>query len=52
MEPPQGLNLDEDTLEDYLGNNLARMIGIAPTAPPRTVEEAKARLAGKKPVAA
>jgi hypothetical protein len=52
MEPPQGLNLDEDTLEDYLGNNLARMIGIAPTAPPRTVDEAKARLAGKKPVAA
>lgn len=52
MEPPQGLNLDEDTLEDYLGNNLARMIGIAPTAPPRTVEEAKARLASKKRVAA
>jgi hypothetical protein len=52
MAPPQGLNLDEDTLEDYLGNNLARMLGIAPTAPPRTVEEAKARLAGKKPVAA
>ena len=35
-EPPQGLNLDEDTLEDYLGNNLARMIGIEPSAPPRT----------------
>ena len=27
-EPPQGLNLDEDTLEDYLGNNVARMIGL------------------------
>ena len=44
-EPPQGLNLDEDTLEDYLGNNLARMIGIEPTAPPRSFEEAQARLA-------
>jgi predicted TIM-barrel fold metal-dependent hydrolase len=52
MEPPHGLNLDEDTLEDYLGNNLARMIGVAPTAPPRTAEEAQARLASKKPVAA
>ena len=45
MEPPQGLNLDEDTLEDYLGNNVARMIGIEPTPVPRTVEEAKKRLA-------
>jgi len=44
-EPPQGLNLDEDTLEDYLGNNLARMCGIEPTARPKTVEEAKQRLA-------
>lgn len=43
-EPPQGLNLDEDSLEDYLGNNLARMIGIEPTPPPRSVEEAQARL--------
>ena len=43
-EPPQGLNLDEDTLEDYLGNNLARMIGIEPSAPPRSVEEAQAYL--------
>lgn len=34
-EPPQGMNLDEDTLEDYLGNNLARMIGIKPTPVPR-----------------
>jgi uncharacterized protein len=52
MEPPQGLNLDEDSLEDYLGNNLARMIGLKPSAPPRTVEEAKVRLAAKSPVAA
>jgi len=52
MEPPQGLNLDEDSLEDYLGNNLARMIGLKPSAPPRTVEEAKTRLAAKSPVAA
>ena len=43
-EPPQGLNLDEDTLEDYLGNNLARMIGLAPTARPKSVEEAQAYL--------
>jgi predicted TIM-barrel fold metal-dependent hydrolase len=44
MEPPQGMNLDEDTLEDYLGNNLARMIGLAPTAVPRNLAEAQARL--------
>ena len=45
-EPPQGLNLDEDTLEDYLGNNIARMIGLDPTPPPRSLEEAQARLKG------
>ncbi|RVG32287.1 amidohydrolase family protein [Sinorhizobium meliloti] len=45
-EPPQGLNLNEDTLEDYLGNNIARMIGLDPTPPPRSVEEAQARLKG------
>ncbi|MGK9283567.1 amidohydrolase family protein [Sinorhizobium meliloti] len=45
-EPPQGLNLDEDTLEDYLGNNIARMIGFDPTPPPRSLEEAQARLKG------
>jgi hypothetical protein len=28
------------------------MIGVKPSAPPRTVEEAKARLAAKSPVAA
>ena len=43
-EPPQGMNLDEDTLEDYFGNNLARMVGIKPTPPPRSLEEAQARL--------
>jgi uncharacterized protein len=43
-EPPQGLNLDEDTLEDYLGNNMARMIGLTPTPVPRTLAEAKERL--------
>src|SRR5437867_2400526 len=34
MEPPQGMNLDEETLEDYLGNNTARMIGLKPTPAP------------------
>jgi len=48
-EPPQGLDLDEDTLEDYFGNNLARMIGLTPTPPPRTHEEAEARLSGLQP---
>ena len=47
-EPPQGMNLDEDTLEEYLGNNLARMIGLAPSPRPQSVEEARAMLA--KPV--
>lgn len=48
-EPPQGLNLDEDTLEDYFGNNLARMIGLTPTPPPRSLDEANARLASAHP---
>ena len=26
--PPQGLGIDEDHLEDYLGNNIARLVGI------------------------
>ena len=47
--PPQGLNLDEDTLEDYLGNNVARMIGLPTTPPPRTFEEAQARFATPVP---
>ena len=42
------MNLDEDTLEDYLGNNTARMIGLEPTPPPRSVSEAEAQL--KRPV--
>jgi hypothetical protein len=44
-EPPQGLNLSEEVLEDYLGNNLARMVGIEPTPHPKTLEEARTRLA-------
>ena len=43
-EPPQGLSIDEDHLEDYMGNNIARLVGIQPTAPPATVEEAKQQL--------
>src|SRR5579864_7815403 len=42
--PPQGLNVDEDTLEMYLGNNVAKLLGIRPTNPPRSQEEAQARL--------
>ncbi len=44
-DAPQGLNLDEDTLEDYMGNNVARLVGITPTAPPRTLDDAKKQLA-------
>jgi hypothetical protein len=46
--PPQGMNLDEETLEDYLGNNVARMIGLEPTPAPMSFEEAQSRFA-KKP---
>jgi predicted TIM-barrel fold metal-dependent hydrolase len=42
--PPQGMNLDEDTLEDYMGNNVARMLGIKPTMAPKSMEEARVRL--------
>ena len=45
--PPQGMNLDEDTLEDYLGNNIARMIGLEPTPAPKTFEEAEQALGRK-----
>ena len=38
------MNLAEDGLEDYMGNNIARLCGIETTPPPRTMEEAKARL--------
>jgi hypothetical protein len=44
-EPPQGLNIGEDQLEDYMGNNIARLVGITPTAPPVDIEAAKAQLA-------
>ncbi len=43
-EPPHGLGLSEDDLEGYLGNNIAKLVGIDPTPPPRNLEEAKARL--------
>jgi len=42
--PPQGMNLDENGLEDYMGNNIARMYGIKTTWLPRNMEETKARL--------
>ena len=44
-EPPQGLSIEEDQLEDYMGNNIARLVGITPTAPPANVEDAKQQLA-------
>ena len=44
-EPPQGLGIGEDRLEDYMGNNIARLVGIQPTAPPESVDAAKAQLA-------
>ncbi|MFC0807726.1 amidohydrolase family protein [Ensifer sp. P24N7] len=43
-EPPHGLGLSEDDLEGYLGNNIAKLVGIDPTPPPRNLEEAQARL--------
>ena len=44
MDPPQGMNLDEDGLEDMLGNTIARLCDIRTSPPPRTQEEAQARL--------
>ncbi len=41
---PQGMNLSEDILEDYLGNNIARLIGLEPTKPPKDLAEAEKRL--------
>ena len=41
---PHGIGADEDTLEDYLGNNIARLVGIKTTPPPRDREDAEARL--------
>ncbi|NLZ41980.1 MAG: amidohydrolase, partial [Comamonadaceae bacterium] len=42
--PPHGIGTDEDTLEDYLGNNIARLAGIRTSPPPRNAEEARLRL--------
>jgi hypothetical protein len=50
--PPQGLDLSEEDLEGYLGNNTARLLGLEPTPPPATVEEARARLSGGTPASA
>jgi predicted TIM-barrel fold metal-dependent hydrolase len=43
-DPPQGFNLGEDDLEGYLGNNTARLLGLEPTPPPRSFDEAAAYL--------
>jgi len=50
-EPPQGLNLSEDDLEGYLGNNMAKLLGLAPTPPPKDRAEAEAYLRGEVPQA-
>ncbi|MEC4020794.1 amidohydrolase family protein [Streptomyces sp. H27-D2] len=42
--PPQGMNLSEEHLEGYLGNNMAKLLGLKPTPPPRNQEEAQLRL--------
>lgn len=42
--PPQGFDLGEDDLEGYMGNNTAKLLGLDPTPPPASVEEAKERL--------
>jgi hypothetical protein len=47
MDPPQGLNLSEEDLEAYLGNNAARLLGLAPTPPPVDEAQARAYLAGQ-----
>lgn len=43
-EPPQGLGISEEQLEGYLGNNIARLVGIDPTPPPKDLKDAEARL--------
>jgi predicted TIM-barrel fold metal-dependent hydrolase len=45
--PPQGFNLDAETLEGYAGNNTARLLGLDPTPPPRSFDEAMARLSDR-----
>ena len=36
--------LFEDFARKYLGNNMAKLLGLKPTPPPRNVEEAQLRL--------
>jgi hypothetical protein len=43
-DPPHGINLSEDDLEGYLGNNIAKLVGIDPSPPPRDLRDAQARL--------
>jgi predicted TIM-barrel fold metal-dependent hydrolase len=43
-DPPHGINLSEDDLEGYLGNNIAKLVGIDPSPPPRDLKDAQARL--------
>ncbi|WP_460520188.1 amidohydrolase family protein [Humibacter antri] len=50
-EPPQGLNTSEDDLEGYLGNNMAKLLGLQPTPAPKDVAEAEAYLRGDIPQA-
>jgi len=33
---PQGFNISEEVLEDFLGNNAAKLLGLDPTPPPDT----------------
>lgn len=33
---PQGMNLSEEDLEGFLGNNAAKLLGLDPTPPPQT----------------
>ncbi|MEJ7721069.1 MAG: amidohydrolase family protein [Ilumatobacteraceae bacterium] len=46
---PQGFDCSEERLEGYLGNNVAKLVGIEPTPPPASVEDAEARLAAGTP---
>ena len=47
--PPHGINLSEDELEGYFGNNIAKLCGIETSPPPRIMDEAKARLKAAPP---
>jgi hypothetical protein len=44
FDPPQGLSISEEDLEGYLGNNTANLLGLEPTKPPETWDEAVATL--------